>query len=72
MFAVRALQRRVERLELAGRPPPSPFTRYYGSIDEWVDWYIIPDIRAGRICPRDMIDVVAAIRRWEEDGHYAA
>lgn len=71
MVAVRALQRRVVKLELAKRPRPSPFAIHYGSIDEWVDRYVIPNIQAGRICPRDMIDVVAAIRRWEEDGHYA-
>ena len=71
MVAVRALQRRVAKLELASKPRPSPFTLLYGSIDQWVDLHVIPDIQAGKVCPRDMIDIVAAMRRWEDDGTWA-
>lgn len=68
MVAVRALERRVARLERANQPRPSPFTIHFGSIDEWVDRHVIPDIQSGKVCRRDMIDVVAAVRRWEDEG----
>ena len=70
MVAVRALERRVAKLELASKPRRSPITILYGSIDLWVERSIIPDIQAGRVCPREMVDVVAAIRSWEEHGYY--
>lgn len=71
MVAVRALQRRVARLERFGSARPSPIAIHYGSIDEWVDCQVIPDIKAGKVCRRDMVDVVAAIRSWERDGYFA-
>lgn len=71
MVAVRALTRRLAKLERASRPRPSPFTMLYGSIDSFVDEHIIPDIEAGKLDCKDMIDVVAALRRWEEDGTWA-
>lgn len=70
MVAVRALQRRVAKLEVASRPRRSPISILFGSIDEWVDRHVIPDIEAGKVCPRDMADIVAAIRAWDEMGHY--
>lgn len=70
MVAVRALERRIAKLELASKPRPSPITIMYGSIDAWVERYIIPDIQAGRVCPREMADLVAAMRSWEERGYY--
>lgn len=71
MVAVRALSRRVAKLELAGRPAPSPFKLIYGPIDDWVDGHIIPDIQRGKLCRRDMVDIVAAVRAWEEAGYFS-
>lgn len=71
MVAVRALTRRVAKLEKARKPRLSPFTVLYGSIDAFVDEHIVPDIEAGKLDCGDMIDVVAALRQWEEDGTWA-
>ena len=68
MRAVRALQRRMLKLELALKPPPSPFTLAYGSFDRFVEQHVLPAIEAGRLDRDDMIDVVAALRGWEQDG----
>lgn len=40
----------------------------FGSFDLFVEIAVLPEIEAGHISPADMIDVVAALRRWEEDG----
>ena len=70
MVAVRALHRRVSRLEDVGKPRPSPITIMFGSIDAWVEGHIIPDIQRGLLCPREMADIIAALRSWEADGYY--
>jgi len=68
MRAVRALQKRVARIERAFAPQPSPFTLVYGSFDQFVEREILPGIEAGALDRGDMIDVVAALRCWEQDG----
>ena len=68
MTAIRALSRRLIKLESAKKPRKSPISNWYGSIDEWVDQSVIPAIQSGAICPREMADVVAAVRKWEEEG----
>ena len=68
MGAVRALSRRVARMEREGKPRPSPFVVIFGSFDLFVDMAVLPEIEAGHLCRTDMVDVVAALRRWEEDG----
>ena len=68
MGAVRALSRRVARLERAGKPRPSPFVVMFGSFDLFVEVTVLPEIEAGHLSRVDMVDVVAALRRWEEDG----
>lgn len=40
----------------------------FGSFDVFVELKVLPDIEAGNLCRTDMVDVVAALRRWEEDG----
>lgn len=67
MGAVRALSRRVARLEQAGKPRPSPFVVMFGSFDLFVELRVLPEIEAGHLSRADMVDVVAALRRWEED-----
>ena len=68
MGAVRALSRRVARMEREGKPRPSPFVVMFGSFDLFVEIMVLPEIEAGHLCRGDMIDVIAALRRWEEDG----
>lgn len=68
MRAVRALQKRVMRIERAAMPKPSPFELAYGSFDRFVEQQILPGIEAGALDPDDMVDVIAALRCWEQDG----
>lgn len=66
MRAVRALQRRMAKLELASMPRPSPFTLMFGSFDQFVEQHVLPGIEAGTLDKSDMVDVVAALRIWED------
>ncbi len=68
MVGIRALQRRIKRVEEAEKPRPSPFTVLFGSFDAWVEQDVLPGIESGAIDQRDMIGVVAALRQWEADG----
>ena len=68
MGAVRALSRRVARMEREGKPKPSPFVVIFGSFDLFVEVAVLPEIEAGHLSRADMVDVVAALRAWEEDG----
>lgn len=68
MVAVRALQRRVARLEQVGKPRPSPFVIWYGSFENFVVSTVWPGIRAGTLAEGEMLDIVEAIRHWETDG----
>jgi len=45
-------------------------TIWFGSIDAFVDLHVIPEIEAGKLDSNDMVDVIAAIRRWEAEGIY--
>lgn len=67
MRAVRALTKRVARLERAALPVPSPFVAWYGSFDAFVDT-ILPGYLDGTYDQRDMIAVIGALRAWETDG----
>lgn len=68
MGAVRALSRRVVRLEHAAKARPSPFVIIYGSFDLFVEVAILPGIERGALDRTDMTDIVASLRRWEADG----
>jgi hypothetical protein len=68
MGAVRALQRRVLKLENAAKPQPSPIVIFFGSFDLFVELTVLPGIESGALSRPDMIDVVAALRAWENDG----
>jgi hypothetical protein len=70
--ALRALGRRVAKLEVASKPRPTPFSIIYGSLDGFVDRVVMPGIAAGLLSVPEMVDIVAALRSWEADGHYAA
>ena len=68
MRAVRALQRRMAKLERALKPRPSPIVIWFGSFDLFVELEVLPGIQTGALDRRDMAEIVAALRRWEEDG----
>ena len=71
-MAFRAFQRRVAKLELIRQPRPSPFTIWFGSMDAFVDTYVVPGIQDGLFDPYEMIDIVCALRIWESEGHYTS
>jgi hypothetical protein len=55
-------------MEEGRKPRPSPFTRWFGSFDAWVEQEILPGIESGALHGADIIVVVAALRRWDEEG----
>jgi hypothetical protein len=61
---IRALQRRVAKLETARKPRPSPIAVWYGSFDKFVD-ATYPEIIAGKLCD-EFYDIIDALRGWEE------
>lgn len=65
-MSLRALQRRVEKLEVTRKPRPSPFTIWFGSMDAFVDSFLVPGIQNGLFDPFEMIDIVAALRNWDD------
>ena len=68
MAGIRALQRRIKRIEEAEKPRPSPFVLLLGSFDAWVEREVLPGVQSGALDQRDMIAVVAALRAWETEG----
>lgn len=61
MVGIRALQKRLVKLEDAGKPRPSPFTNLFGSFDAEVEHEVLPGIESGaagygggRSCPPSM------------------
>jgi len=68
MAGIRALWKRLWKLEDAGKPRPSPFTVLFGSFDAWVEQEVLPGIESGQWARDDMVAVVAALRAWEHDG----
>lgn len=72
MAGTRALQKRLGKLEDAGKPRPSPIAVWYGSFDAWVEQAVLPGVESGALEPDDMVEVVAALRAWETDGTWGA
>lgn len=68
MAGVGALQKRLARLEDAGKPKPSLIAVWYGSFDAWVEREVLPGVESGALDSDDMVDLVACLRRWEHDG----
>ena len=56
----------MAKLEHASQPRQSPFVQMFGSFDQFVERQILPGIEAGTLDKTDMVDVVAALRRWED------
>ena len=71
MVGVRGLLARVGKLEASRRGPRSPFELAYGSLEAF-ETSVQSDVDAGRLDPTDMPDVLAAIRRWHNDGAWAS
>lgn len=67
-MSLRALARRVQRLETGAKPRPSPITLWFGSFDTWVEKEVLPGIESGALEADDMIVVVGALRDWESLG----
>ena len=67
-MGLRALTRRIGRLEKATKPTPSPFVLLYGSFDNWVEREVLPGIESGKLDRRDMVEVVTHLRAWETRG----
>lgn len=67
MRAVRALAKRVTRLEQDNKPRPSPIVIAFGSFDKFVN-VIAPGYLDGTYDQRDMIAVIGALKAWETDG----
>lgn len=65
MAGIRALQKRMAKLEDVGRPKPSPIALWYGSFDAWVEREVLPGVEGGALSADDMVEVVAALRSWE-------
>ena len=65
------MQKRAAKLEKADMPTPSPFVQWFGSFDAWVEREVLPGVESGALDQRDMINVVAALRRWERGGTWA-
>lgn len=70
-MALRALQRRIAKMEKARKPRPSPFVLAYGSFNRFVEMHVLVGIESGRLDPKDMIEIVAALRDWEDKGLWA-
>jgi hypothetical protein len=68
MAGIRALQKRLARLEDAGKPRPSLIAVWYGSFDAWVEQAVLPGVGSGALAADDMVNLVACLRRWETDG----
>lgn len=68
MAGIRALQKRLARLEDAGKQKPSLISVWYGSFDAWVEREVLPGVESGALAADDMVDLVACLRRWETDG----
>lgn len=55
-------------MEREGKLRPPPFVVMFGSFDLFVEIAVLPEIEAGHLSRADMVDEVAALRSWEDDG----
>lgn len=62
-MSLRALQRRVKRIETARKPRPSPIVVWFGSWDAFVD-RAYAGVSAGTL-DAEFLDVVDALRAWD-------
>lgn len=67
-MSLRALQRRVAKMEKARTPRPSPIVVMFGSFDTFVAVVFQPAWDDGTMEQGDILDLVEVLRRWETDG----
>ena len=66
MAGIRALQRRVKKMEKADRPQPSPVDVLCGSLDAFVDEGYA-GVNAGAL-DKQFLDVLDSLRQWQNSG----
>jgi hypothetical protein len=66
MGAVRALQRRVIRLERAAKARPSPITVWFVTFDRFGE-EVLQQIASGDLSD-EFLEIVVALQIWESDG----
>ncbi len=64
MAGIRALQRRVKRIESARKPRPSPIVILCGSFDAFAD-EVYADVEAGKLAG-DFLRILDHLREWDE------
>lgn len=69
MASAQALLKRVQRLEAARTPKPSPIEALYGSVDAFAA-EVQAKVGEGKLCPVDMPVVIECLRRWHRNGDY--
>lgn len=69
MAGIRALQRRVAKLETARKPLPSPIVILCGSFDEFAD-ATYAEVMAGKLAG-DFLHILDHLREWNEGGVWA-
>ena len=62
------MQKRLARLEDAGKPEPSLIAIWYGSFDAWVEREVLTGVESGALAADDMVEIVACLCRWEREG----
>lgn len=65
-MSLRALQRRVRRIEEARKPRPSPIVVKFGSFDAFADT-AYAEVMAGTLAA-EFLHVLDHLRKWEEGG----
>lgn len=68
-MSLRALQRRVKRMEEGRKPRPSPIVIWYGSWDAFVDGAYAA-VSAGAL-DAEFLDIVDTLRSWDAGGVWA-
>lgn len=68
-MSLRALQRRVKRIEEGRKPRPSPIVIWFGSWDAFVDGAYAAV--SAETLDAEFLDVVDALREWDEGGVWA-
>lgn len=71
MAGIRAFQKRATKLEKTDMPTPSPFVQWFGSFAAWLECEVLPGVESGVLAADDMVELVAALRTWEQDGTWS-
>ena len=69
MASTQALLKRVQRLEAARTPRPSPIVALYGSTEAFAA-ECMSEVAAGKLCSIDMPIILDCLRRWDHEGSW--